>query len=227
MPGMMPPTLLPGYGMGHGMERELGPQMHRSQSMPSGSYPPGGARRAPHVHSGGRFDRDSATRNAPPLLGWKTGRNDPTLMHNEVLKMRLGRDRSEMEPRQAEQFINHVQQRGRSAPLAAPATARLLCLARTRLAALWTARHSDEEAEPLGGQASGAAAARASRLQSRRRSHRLWPFRCSSRGGLQSGWRRSSAARSSHGTTWAILTRSSLGATRTALTLTLTLALKP
>ena len=150
MPGMMPPTLLPGYGMGHGMERELGPQMHRSQSMPSGSYPPGGARRAPHVHSGGRFDRDSATRNAPPLLGWKTGRNDPTLMHNEVLKMRLGRDRSEMEPRQAEQFINHVQQRGRSAPLAAPATARLLCLARTRLAALWTARHSDEAAEPLG-----------------------------------------------------------------------------
>ena len=119
MPGMMPPTMLPGYGMGHGMEREHGPQMHRSQSMPPGSYPPAAARRSPLVHTGGRFDRDTAPRNAPPLLGWKTGRNDPTLMHNEAVKMRLGRDRSEMEPRQAAQFINHVQQHGQSAPFAA------------------------------------------------------------------------------------------------------------
>ena len=122
MPGMMPPTMLPGYGMGHGMEREHGAQMHRSQSMPPGSYP----HRGPHVHSGGRFE--DAPRAAPPLLGWKTGRNDPTLMHNEVLKMRLGRDRSEMEPRQAAQFINHVRQlRSECRPLAS-ALVTLLCL---------------------------------------------------------------------------------------------------
>ena len=119
MPGMMPPTMLPGYGMGHGMEREHGPQMHRSQSMPPGSYP----HRGPHVHSGGRFE--DAPRAAPPLLGWKTGRNDPTLMHNEVLKMRLGRDRSEMEPRQAAQFINHVRQHGSECRPLASAPAQL------------------------------------------------------------------------------------------------------
>ena len=122
MPGMMPPTMLPGYGMGHGMEREHGAQMHRSQSMPPGSYP----HRGPHVHSGGRFE--DAPRAAPPLLGWKTGRNDPTLMHNEVLKMRLGRDRSEMEPRQAAQFINHVRQHGSECRPLASAPVTLLCL---------------------------------------------------------------------------------------------------
>ena len=100
MPGMVPHTLLPSYGMGHGMERELSPHLRRSQSMPPGSYPPADPRWSPHAHAG-RSDREHAARNAPPLLGWKTGRNDPTLMHNEVVKMRLGRDRSEMEPQQA------------------------------------------------------------------------------------------------------------------------------
>ena len=147
MPGMMPPTMLPGHGMGHGMERELGPQMHRSQSMPPGSYPPAAARRSPLVHTGGRFDRDDAPRNAPPLLGWKTGRNDPTLMNNEAVKMRLGRDRSEMEPRQAAQFINHVQQHGQSAPFAALQLGS--GASSDRASRLWAARHSDEETGPL------------------------------------------------------------------------------
>ena len=122
MPGMVPHTLLPSYGMGHGMERELSPHMRRSQSMPPGSYPPADPRWSPHAHAG-RSDREQAARNAPPLLGWKTGRNDPTLMHNEVVKMRLGRDRSEMEPQQARP---HAHPRPRPHPRPHPHQAREL-----------------------------------------------------------------------------------------------------
>ena len=99
----------PDFVPGHGSSTAAYPQLHRAQSLPPGSFPPASR------HAASRFDQDGPLRNGPPVFGWRTGRNDPTLMHNDVVKMRLGRDRSEMEPRQAAEFVRHVQHQGRLA----------------------------------------------------------------------------------------------------------------